>query len=61
MFYFRVVKYKETLLLSVIVSMELATALICTAMCNFSLALLATTVYVPAALFSKPRQESVLG
>ncbi|XP_046821279.1 glycosylphosphatidylinositol anchor attachment 1 protein [Vespa crabro] len=55
----RVVKYENTLLVSVIASVELATTLICVAMCNFSLALLAASVYVPAALFSKPRQGSV--
>lgn len=57
----RMVKYKNTLLVLVIASVELATTLICVAMCNFSLALLVASVYVPAVLFSKPRQGSVLG
>ncbi|XP_015186260.1 PREDICTED: glycosylphosphatidylinositol anchor attachment 1 protein [Polistes dominula] len=54
----REVKYENILLVCVIASVELATTLICVAMCNFSLALLAASVYVPAALFSKPRQGS---
>lgn len=57
----RSVKYEDALLISVIASVELATTLICVAMCNFSLALLAASVYVPVALFSTPRQGSPLG
>ncbi|KAK2586771.1 hypothetical protein KPH14_011798 [Odynerus spinipes] len=57
----RSVKYKNALLVCVIASVELATALICIAMCNFSLALLAASVYVPAALLSTPRQGSAPG
>ncbi|XP_043263869.1 glycosylphosphatidylinositol anchor attachment 1 protein [Colletes gigas] len=51
-------KYKNAALIYVITSVELATVLMCIAMHNFSLALVAAVVYVPAILPITPKQNS---
>ncbi|XP_032670206.1 glycosylphosphatidylinositol anchor attachment 1 protein [Odontomachus brunneus] len=55
----RSVRYEDLSLICVIASIELATALMCIAMHNFSLALLTAVVYVPVVLLITPRHESV--
>ncbi|XP_015438425.1 PREDICTED: glycosylphosphatidylinositol anchor attachment 1 protein [Dufourea novaeangliae] len=54
----RRIKYKNAALVCVIASVELATVLMCIAMHNFSLALVAAIVYVPAILPITPKEKS---
>ncbi|CAL1688980.1 unnamed protein product [Lasius platythorax] len=54
----RSIKYENISLVCVIASIELATALMCIAMHNFSLALLTAVVYVPVVLLITPHHES---
>ncbi|XP_076663317.1 glycosylphosphatidylinositol anchor attachment 1 [Andrena cerasifolii] len=54
----RQMKYKNAALICVIASVELATVLMCIAMHNFSLALVAAVVYVPVILPITPKQSS---
>ncbi|XP_076661414.1 glycosylphosphatidylinositol anchor attachment 1 [Halictus rubicundus] len=54
----RIMKYKNSALICVIASVELATVLMCIAMHNFSLALVAAIVYVPVILPITPKQRS---
>lgn len=52
------VRCENIFLICVIASVELATALMCIAMHNFSLALLTALLYVPVVLLITPHQES---
>ncbi|XP_054015278.1 glycosylphosphatidylinositol anchor attachment 1 protein [Hylaeus anthracinus] len=54
----RKMKFKNAALICVIASVELATVLMCLAMHNFSLALVAAVVYAPAILPITPKQNS---
>ncbi|XP_076247523.1 glycosylphosphatidylinositol anchor attachment 1 [Calliopsis andreniformis] len=54
----RQMKYKNAALILVIASVELATVLMCIAMHNFSLALIAAIAYVPVILPITPKQNS---
>ncbi|XP_029052423.1 glycosylphosphatidylinositol anchor attachment 1 protein [Osmia bicornis bicornis] len=54
----RQMKYKNAALVCVIALVELATMLMCIAMHNFSLALLAAVVYVPVILPITPKKHS---
>ncbi|XP_003707027.1 glycosylphosphatidylinositol anchor attachment 1 [Megachile rotundata] len=54
----RQMKYKNAALVCVIALVELATMLMCIAMHNFSLALLAAVVYVPVILPITPKKNS---
>ncbi|EZA48989.1 hypothetical protein DMN91_011736 [Ooceraea biroi] len=54
----RSTKYETVSLVCVIASIELATALMCVAMHNFSLALLTAVVYVPVILLIMPHRGS---
>lgn len=51
-------KYKNAALVCVVALVELATMLMCIAMHNFSLALLAAVVYVPVILPITPKKHS---
>lgn len=50
-------KYKNAALILVIVSVELATVLMCIAMHNFSLALITAIAYVPVLLPITPKKN----
>ncbi|XP_077270202.1 glycosylphosphatidylinositol anchor attachment 1 isoform X2 [Temnothorax americanus] len=54
----RSIKYENISLVCVIALIELATALMCVAMHNFSLALVTAVVYVPVILLITPHHES---
>jgi len=54
----RSIKYENILLVFVIALIELATALMCIAMHNFSLALVTAVVYVPIVFLITPHHES---
>lgn len=54
----RSIKYENISLVCVIALIELATALMCIAMHNFSLALVTAVVYVPIILLITPHHES---
>lgn len=54
---FRQMKYKNAALICVIALVELGTVLMCIAMHNFSLALLAAIIYVPVILPIIPKQN----
>lgn len=54
----RSIKYENVSLVCVIALIELATALMCIAMHNFSLALVTAVVYVPIILLITPHHDS---